>query len=66
MKIPPVPPFKDLSPNTNKIKFDEIESEHNALIKKLEDTLHNKKAEIYALRETIIDLEKKLDKAGGS
>ena len=66
MKTPPVPPFKDLSPNTNKIKFDEIESEYNALIKKLEDTLHNKRAEICALRETIIDLEKKLDKAGGS
>ena len=47
-------------------KLDEIRSEHNALIKKLEDTLYNKRAEIYALRETIRDLEKKLDKAGGS
>ena len=52
---------------SNKLNsFDELEFEHNALIKKLEDTLHNKRAEICALRETIIDLEKKLDKAGGS
>ena len=42
-------------------KLDEIRSEHNALIKKLEDTLYNKRAEIYALRETIKDLEENLD-----
>ena len=61
MKIPSGPLFKELFPTTNKIKFDELEFEHNALIKKLEDTLHNKRAEICALRETIKDLEENLD-----
>jgi len=36
-------------------KLDEIRSEHNALIKKLEDTLYNKRAEICKLREKIAD-----------
>jgi len=66
MKIPPGPLFKELFPTTNKIKFDELEFEHNALIKKLEDTLHNKRAEICKLREKVADLENKLNETGDS
>ncbi len=66
MKIPPGPLFKELFPTTNKIKFDELEFEYNTLIKKLEDTLHNKRAEICKLREKVADLENKLNKTGDS
>ena len=66
MKIPSGPLFKELFPTTNKIKFDELEFEHNALIKKLEDTLHNKRAEICKLREKVADLENKLNETGDS
>jgi len=62
-----VPVVKDIFPKA-KAGLNSLinEPEYNSKIGKLEDALHDKKAEICALRETIRDLEKKLDKAGGS
>jgi len=54
-----VPLIKDLFPNT-KAGLNSLidEPAYNSQLKKLEDALHDKKAEIYKLREKVKDLEK--------
>ena len=54
-----VPLIKDLFPNT-KAGLNSLidEPAYNSQLKKLEDALHDKKVDIYKLREKVKDLEK--------
>jgi hypothetical protein len=51
-----VPIIKDLLPDRD----NRAESSLLNIIKQQEDALHDKKAEIYTLREKVIDLEKRI------